>query len=134
MDCLGIFFRPGLDDIIWQEHGVETIGNFTGYAMYLTHETKEAIDDAKELYSIDELISNLTKDEIIHIREGYIRVSVNAHKVTGDELAALDQDAYNLGYALKIFHSGTMHNRSQSAAIQKSKPSEKAMNAALMHA
>ena len=60
MDCLGIFFRPGLDDSLWQEHGVETIGNFTGYAMYLTHETKEAIDDAKELYSIDELISNLT--------------------------------------------------------------------------
>lgn len=103
MECLGIVFRPGLDDIIWQEHGVETIGNFTGYAMYLTHETKEAIDDAKELYSIDELISNLTKDEIIHIREGYIRVSVNAHKVTSDELAALDQDAYNLGYALKNF-------------------------------
>ena len=38
---------------------------------YLTHETKEAIDEAKELYSVDELISNLTKDEIIHIREGY---------------------------------------------------------------
>lgn len=82
MDCLGIFFRPGLDDSLWQEHGVETIGNYTGYAVYLTHETKEAIDDAKELYSIDELISNLTKDEIIQIREGYIRVSANAHKVT----------------------------------------------------
>ena len=26
-----------------------------GYAMYLTHETKEAIDEAKELYSVDEL-------------------------------------------------------------------------------
>lgn len=103
MDCLGIVFRPGLDDIIWQEHGVETIGNYTGYAMYLTHETKEAIDDAKEFYSIDELISNLTKDEIIHIREGYIRVSANAHKVTSDELASLDQDAYDLGYALKNF-------------------------------
>ncbi len=103
MDCLGIFFRPGLDDIIWREHGVETIGNYTGYAMYLTHETKEAIDDAKELYSVDELISNLTKDEIIHIRDGYTRVSANAHKVTSDELAALDQDAYNLGYTLKNF-------------------------------
>ena len=103
MDCLGIFFRPGLDDRLWQEHGVETIGNYTGYAMYLTHETKEAIDEAKELYSVDELISNLTKDEIIHIREGYIRVSANAHKVTSDELASLDQDAYDLGYALKNF-------------------------------
>ena len=103
MDCLGIVFRPGLGDIIWQEHGVETIGNYTGYAMYLTHETKEAIDDAKELYSVDELISNLTKDEIIHIRDGYTRVSANAHKVTSDELAALDQDAYNLGYTLKNF-------------------------------
>lgn len=103
MDCLGIFFRPGLDDTIWREHGVETVGNYTGYAMYLTHETKEAIDDAKELYSIDDLISNLTKDEIIHIRDGYIRVSANAHKVTNDELATLDQDAYNLGYEMKNF-------------------------------
>lgn len=103
MDCLGIVFRPNLDDALWREHGVETIGNYTGYAVYLTHETKEAIDDAKELYSVDELISNLAIDEIIHIREGYIRVSPNAHKVTSDELATLDQDAYTLGYEMKNF-------------------------------
>ena len=103
LNWLGIYFRPNFDDALWREHGVETIGNYTGYTMYLTHETKEAIDDAKELYSVDELISNLTKDEIIHIREGYIRVSANAHKVTSDELAALDQDAYNLGYEMKNF-------------------------------
>ena len=103
LNWLGIYSRPNFDDALWREHGVETVGNYTGYDMYLTHETKEAIDDTKELYSIDELISNLTKDEIVHIREGYIRVAANAHKVTSDELAALDQDAYDLGYALKNF-------------------------------
>lgn len=56
LNWLGIYFRPNFDDALWREHGVETIGNYTGYAVYLTHETREAIDDAKELYSIDELL------------------------------------------------------------------------------
>ena len=103
MNWLGIYFRPGLDDTLWADHGVETVGNYTGYAVYLTHETPEAIAEAKELYSVDELISNMTKDEVIQVREGYIRVSANAHKVTSDELAALDLDAYNLGHELKNF-------------------------------
>lgn len=97
---LGIVYRQGLDDELWKEHGVETIGNFAGYAVYLTHETAEAIRDAKERYDISEIVSNLTPEEIQQVREGYIRVS-EKRKLTQDDLIALDSEAYDRGYALR---------------------------------
>lgn len=96
----GVVYRPGLDDELWKEHGVETIGNFAGYAVYLTHETAEAIRDAKEKYDISEIVSNLTPEEIQQVREGYIRVS-EKRKLTQEDLIALDKEAYDRGYALK---------------------------------
>ncbi|MCC8101689.1 MAG: hypothetical protein LIP11_05315 [Clostridiales bacterium] len=62
---LGIYFRPGLDDELWKNHGVETVGNFAGYATYLTHETEDAIRDGKEKYEMDEIVSNLNYHEVI---------------------------------------------------------------------
>lgn len=100
---LGIVYRPGLDDELWKEHGVETIGNFAGYAVYLTHETAEAIRDAKEKYDISEIISNLTPEEIQQVRDGYIRVS-EKRKLTQEDLIALDKEAYDRGYALKTLN------------------------------
>lgn len=100
---LGIHFRPGLDDILWSEHGVETVGNFAEYATYLTHETEKAIRDGKELYEMTELVSNLSIDEIREVRNGYIRLADGTHKVTTSELVELDDTAYKLGYDLKNF-------------------------------
>lgn len=100
---LGIRFRPGLDDILWSEHGVETVGNFAEYATYLTHETEKAIRDGKELYEMTELVSNLSIDEIREVRSGYIRLADGTHKVTTSELVELDDTAYRLGYDLKNF-------------------------------
>ena len=97
---LGVVYRQGLDDDLWEEHGVETIGNFAGYAVYLTHETAEAIRDAKERYDISEIVSNLTPEEIQQVRDGYIRVS-EKRKLTQEDLIALDNEAYDRGYALK---------------------------------
>lgn len=99
---LGIDFRPGLDDDLWKAHGVETIGNFAGYALYLTHETSEAIREAKELYPIDAIVSNLSVEEIQQIRDGYVRVS-EQRKITMDELVALDKESYDIGYTMKDF-------------------------------
>ena len=100
---LGIVFRPGKDDILWSEHGVETVGNFAEYATYLTHETEKAIRDGKELYEMTELVSNLSIDEIREVRNGYIRLADGTHKVTTSELVELDDTAYKLGYDLKNF-------------------------------
>lgn len=102
LNMLGVYFRPGVDDDLWKAHGVETVGNFTGYAMYLTHETGQAIKDAKERYEASEIISNLTPEEVGAVREGYTRVTAK-HKVSADEMEALDKEAYDLGYAMKGF-------------------------------
>lgn len=102
MADLGIFFRPGVDDELWMNHGVETVGNFSGYALYLTHETDDAIREGKELYDRADVVSNLSSDEQDQIRAGYVRVS-DARAATLDELVALDKEAYDIGFALKDF-------------------------------
>ena len=102
LESLCIKYRPEVDDELWLNRGVETVGNFSGYAVYLTHETEEAIRDAKERYDVSEIISNLTIDEIEQVREGYIRVS-EKRKVSQDELVALDKEAFDMGYAMKDF-------------------------------
>lgn len=102
MAGLGVVFRPGVDDSLWLAHGVETIGNFAGYALYLTHETPEAIRDGKELYRMDELVSNLTEEQIENVRAGYIRVTDNK-KLSQAELIALDREAYDLGHDMGDF-------------------------------
>jgi len=102
---LGVEFRKGIDDgLLDQPHTIETVSNFANMSMYLTHETDAAINDAKELYSIEEIISNLTIEEIEQVREGYVRVSAN-RKITQDELKSLDKEAFDMGYQLKDFLS-----------------------------
>lgn len=103
LNALRIQYRQGADDVLWQEHGVETVGNFGGYAVYLTHETEEAIRDAKERYDISEIVSNLTVDEIEQVRAGYIRVS-EKRKLSQDELVALDKEAFEMGYNMQDFN------------------------------
>jgi len=105
MERLGIVYRPGKDDLLWENHGVETVGNFSGYATYLTHETPDAIRDGKQLYDISEIISNLTLNEIKQVRDGYYRATVGPHIVTAEELAEMDAQAYSLGYGLGDFDS-----------------------------
>lgn len=103
MQYLGIVFRPGTDDSLWANGGVESVGNFAAYAVYLTHETEAAITMGKELYGLHEVFSNLTPDEVLQVRDGYSRMVVNSTKVSVDDLVALDKSAYELGLELKDF-------------------------------
>lgn len=103
LNYLHIYFRPGIDDILLENRAIETIGNFQHYCMYLTHETKDAINDNKELYSIEEIVSNLSVDEIKAIRDGYIRVADAPTKPSMSKLTELDEEAFKLGYELKNF-------------------------------
>lgn len=102
LKALNIEYRPKIDDALWMGHGVETVGNFAGYAVYLTHDTEQAVMDAKERYDVSEIVSNLSPEEIAQVREGYIRVS-ERRKVTQDELVALDKEAFDMGYAMQDF-------------------------------
>lgn len=95
---MGVKYREE-DKNLWACHGVETVGDFAGYAMYLTHETPDAERDGKTLYRIEEIVSNLTLDEIKEIRDGYIRVGQTG-KVGKKDMAIRDDEAYKLGLAL----------------------------------
>ena len=106
LEMLHIEFRQGIDDELWRHHGVETVQKFPNMATYLTHETEEAILDAKTIYPIENIVSNLTIDEIIEVRQGYVRVGQNGgYKKTYVEMAELDADARKLGYNLKNFNN-----------------------------
>lgn len=102
---LGVVYRPQEDKTLWENHGVETCADYTNMAVYLTHDTKQAELDGKERYELDELVSNLTIEEIKQIREGYTRVSDSQEKVTPSMLAKLDADAYELGRNLGDFET-----------------------------
>ena len=102
MAMLGIEFRQGLDEELWQNHGVESIGNFRGYAVYLTHETLDAIRDGKELYEEWEIVSNLTEEEVQQVRDGYLRL-FNTKRITPTELTELDELSFKMGYEMNDF-------------------------------
>ncbi len=104
LNDLGIYFRPGVDDNLWQSGGVETVGDFTEYAMYCLHATEKAILDGKEPYDITEFVSNLSQDEIKQVLDGYTRIVDPQKRLTTGELEALDKSAYELGYNLGNFN------------------------------
>lgn len=103
LNALGIVYRRGLDDILWDNHGVETVRDFSAMTTYMTHETEQAMLDGKTIYSLDDLVSNLNIEEIKHIRLGYSRISAESRKYSIAELAMLDEQAYALGYELGDF-------------------------------
>lgn len=103
MSMLGIEFRKGQDESLWVNHGVETVGDFSAYANYLTHETAEAISDGKHLYAVTELVSNLNLKGIEQVRDGYTRILKDELRVTTADLMKLDEEAWQLGYDLKNF-------------------------------
>lgn len=97
---MGVKYREE-DKNLWACHGVETVGDFAGYAMYLTHETPDAERDGKTLYRIEEIVSNLTLDEIKEIRNGYVRVGTG--KISKGDMSMRDNEAYQLGLELGNF-------------------------------
>ena len=98
LNLLGVNFREGVDDAIWENRGVERIKNLGAAVAYLTHETPEAEASGKEIYDRCEIFSNLTPEEIDQLREGYVSISHSKHKVNIDEQIALADDAFKVGY------------------------------------
>lgn len=120
MRTLGIVFRHDLDKQLWENRGVETVGDFTDYTVYLTHETPESMAnggkfeyDLKTCYENGFkpmtceadlramegfIVSNLSLEEIEQIREGYTRLDTSKHKLTYTDLVELDKSLFELGY------------------------------------
>ena len=103
LNALGIVFRPGLDDEIWKNRGVERIQDIGASVAYLTHETQEAEKAGKHIYERDRIVSNLDPDEINQLREGYLRIVPNTRRVDLKTQAELAQAAYDFGYTGKLW-------------------------------
>lgn len=99
---LGIIFRPDLDTTLLENRALETVGNYSAYAMYLTHDTPQAQLENKYPYAVGRVVSNLTPDEVQQIRDGFTR-TYEHKKLTPDELAGLDAYAFELGKRLGDF-------------------------------
>lgn len=99
---LGIIFRPGIDDTLLENRALETVGNYSAYALYITHDTPQAQLENKYPYDVGRIVSNLTPDEVRQIRDGFTR-TYEHKKLTPDELAGLDGYAFELGKRLGDF-------------------------------
>ena len=96
LNDLGIVFRKE-DATMIANHGIETVGDFGAYATYPTHDTEKAINDGKQHYDMSAIVSNMSYEEILKIREGYVRVSDKMKKVTSGEIVEVDEFCYELG-------------------------------------
>lgn len=107
LETLGVTYRPDLDRTLWEQHGVEAVGDFVEYAAYLLHWTDKAQKAGKHSYDLSALVSNLTVDQIQEILDGHRRTSEAApdenRRVQIDTMIDLDQEAYQLGYTLHDF-------------------------------
>lgn len=99
---LGVNFRPGEDDNLFKKDGCTTIGNWAAYNLYLLHGTKQAIKDGKTPYSMDKLVSNMSMSELQTLIGGE-KHRINGVKLTDEDYAELDEEAYETGYSLKDY-------------------------------
>lgn len=101
LNVLGVNFSADEEGItLWANRGVERIQNLAASVMYLTHETEAAEKAGKEIYDREEIVSNLTTDEIEQLRDGYVRLDNSGVKVGIKGQVMLEQEAYKQGYEL----------------------------------
>lgn len=101
-NMLSIEFRNPEDNELLENHGAEKCVDFAKYACYLTHDTDEAKRDYKAPYELNEIISNLSMEEIKLIREGY-QGKLDRERLTDVRWERIDFEARELGYKLGDF-------------------------------
>jgi hypothetical protein len=103
LNAFTIKLRPDEDAKLW-EHAVESAKNFEKYSAYLTHQTKEAVEDGKARYRIDELITNLSHETIQAIQLPYIYTGMQQPtSATIDEQANWIEIARRAGYDMENY-------------------------------
>lgn len=95
LNMLEIHFRE--EDKNLFKKGCESLGgSYRENAIYLLHNSTQAIKEGKAEYQMKELISNLSISEIENLINGKLNLDKNP-KPTLEFLTALDETAYNLG-------------------------------------
>ena len=98
LKLLGINYDGKKDYGLFYKHGCESIDDFSAYAMYLTHETDEAIAEMKHIYPIEDIITNLPLERVKEIRDGYNHAQKKDKNLNEREWQNLINDAYNFGF------------------------------------
>ncbi len=60
LKSLGIHFREE-DEQLMTNHGLETVGKFTGYLIYLTHKDAASVKACKDPYEISDFVTNMDR-------------------------------------------------------------------------
>jgi len=101
LNKLGIYFRPGEDDKLWIERGIERIDDYVRSITYLPHWTEDARRESKHEYEMKDIVSNLDEAELRQIMDGYINPSEANRKVSNAHMEDLKKIAEQKGYALE---------------------------------
>lgn len=101
---LGINGKRKEDEKLWKKHGAESISSsIEECALYSTHETADAIRDGKFTYDIEEVHTNLTREELLQLRAAAESKKLGKERSTTIELEKINAEAYRRGYELKDF-------------------------------
>ena len=101
---LGINGSREEDKTFWTHHGAEPIGSsIEECSLYQTHETADAIRDGKTIYSLDDVHTNLTREELIELRDLAKDNKEGKERSTAIELEKINNESFERGYNLKDF-------------------------------
>lgn len=106
-----IAFKPLEEDKqLFQKgnHGLEPIHNLASFAVYLTHETPDAVQDNKYQYDVNDVhLYNISLEDFLKLRETYVSTtSLGKRRTVADsELVRLDDEVRNLGYNKGSFNT-----------------------------
>ncbi len=102
VDMLHIYYDAVADRRLIEKQGIASCRDRSAFYMYLMHATDQAIQDGKEPYDEDEIITNMTADDQDALKAGYKRATPKSKLSTGD-WNKLGEEAYELGQRLADF-------------------------------
>lgn len=103
-NVLGIDGSRKEDAEMWKHHGAEPLASsLDECALYATHETTQAIKDGKTKYSIDDIHTNLSREELEELRGKSAENQEGKELSRNIEIEKLSEEVYELGYNLGDF-------------------------------
>lgn len=100
LNSLFIVFRPEDKGRLEKGEALLIPSDFYAMLFYLTHESSSC-EKKWHKYNVEDIVSNLSLEEIKKVREGYVSPSLG--KVSKKEMADLDKVCFQWGYDLKNF-------------------------------
>lgn len=101
LNLVGIKYRKGFDESLVLNKGIQSVGDFPAYLLYLTHGDEKSILAGKAPYDKSELVSNCI-DSYDDILSGYSG-NIVPHKLSREEYERVFNLAYEYGLSGRSF-------------------------------